>query len=180
MTDKSGIEFAPHFKNLKGTVPCGPYNIVLRHATFDNPEQKHLLYVTKKQVFVTEKEMWLTFRNDPNIFFHAKNKLANISRSPGSNYVFIGKVEPAPGPSETWVRFQQSFGDGYAEARVEADGSFKIYKTMFGKYLVYVVKDGKGVYSEQLELEFPRNIHIQLPKKSPVERSIKTTGLDWD
>ena len=163
-------DFSAAFKGLTGTVPCDYYSVVLRHASYKGQGRALLNIDATFPLF--RKEMWYTLHSNPNIIIMNSRQLGQADGSSAPE--LRGRIKPAPGGDQTWIRFQELFSDHYAETKVRLDGTFTIYEPIRGKYIVYIVKDGTPIFSEFIKTNAPGIIEIDLPKILPMERSVKS------
>ena len=170
-TNSQNQEYASEFSGLTARVPCGTYNAVLQHALYSG-DNKHILYLSKSNLQLRVPETWVTVQSKANVFVDLIGNTLGAIDFDGSDSV-VGKVDPAPGSAEMWVQFQESFGDRNHQARVDSDGSFRLYRAGLGRYIVHITKDGRLVYLESVFLGGPERIFFKIPHQSPIERRLE-------
>ncbi len=170
-TNSQNQEYASEFRGLTARVPCATYNAVLQHALYSG-ENKHILYLSKSNLQLRVPETWVSVQSKANVFIDLVGNTLGAIDFDGFDPV-VGKVDPAPGLADMWVQFQESFGDKSIQAKVDADGSFRLYGAGIGRHIVHITRDGRLVYLESVLLGGARGMFFKIPNHPPIERRLQ-------
>ena len=156
--DNAGKDYSKSFQGLTGRVPCGTYNLTIRNKDYKGRSLEPL--IKKELVELKHAETWMTLFTYTLIM---DGRMVSIDSA--SSNLLTGNVTPAPGLSEMWIQFHEMFGSRYVECKVDQNGEFRVYEPPNGRFLVYIVKDGKLVYMEQVTMNSPLRVTFELKEQ---------------
>lgn len=162
--DIAGKDHSKSFQGLTGRVPCGTYNLTIRNTDYKGSSLAPL--IKKELVELKHAETWMTLFTRVLIMDGRE-----VSIDSSGSKLLTGNVRPAPGVSEMWIQFHEMFGARYVECKVDQNGEFRVYEPPNGRFLVYIIKDGKLVHVEQVAMNSPVRVTFELKGQQFSERT---------
>ena len=168
--DSKGRDFTNRFSGLDAAqLPFGRYTYTLSRRDVVSTYGR---ISGKTDVF--RPENWVTLVADPTLEIGPGGAVA-VDRDVPRDFVIRGRIAPIPeGMESVWVRLQATYGADFAEVKVDSSGEFRIYRPLFGSYVLNVLRDGEFLHIEPvvfLDSVHPDPILIQLGVQ-PVVRTV--------